>query len=66
MVGSESFLNRPDRGFMNYWFESGGQPTVLLKYLQGHGLQSPDSYGKSITYSLRRLNASRQYDEIDL
>lgn len=61
-----SFLNRPDRGFMNYWFESGGQPTVLLKYLQGHGLQSPDSYGKSITYSLRRLNASRQYDEIDL
>lgn len=29
-----SFLNRPDRGFQNYWFESGGQSTVLLKYLR--------------------------------
>ena len=59
------FLSRPDRGFQNYWFESGGQPTVLLRYLKNHALQSPIAYKQSIIYSLSGLRASRQYDEID-
>lgn len=59
------FLSRPDRGFQNYWFESGGQPTVLLRYLKNHALQSPIAYKQSIIYSLSGLRASTQYDEID-
>ena len=36
-----SFLKRPDRGFQNYWFSSGGKPWVLGKYFSHHTLPKP-------------------------
>lgn len=61
-----NFFNRPDRGFQNYWYTSGGQPTVLMKYLTDHALQSPTVYNESVLSSISDLGASRQYDEISV
>ena len=61
-----NFFNRPDRGFQNYWYSSGGQPTVLLKYLVNHALSQPISYSENKEVRLSALNAARQYDEIGL
>lgn len=60
-----NFLNNPKLGFQDYWFESGGQPTVLLRYLKRHSLQSPTAYGQPIRYSITGLKAPRQYSEIE-
>ena len=40
-----SFFAEPERGFKNYWFESGGRPYALLEYLKSHALRHPDEYG---------------------
>ena len=61
-----NFLNRPKKGFQNYWYTSGGQPTVLMKYLSKHALSQPISYSENKVVRLSDLNASRQYDEIRL
>lgn len=61
-----NFFNRPDRGFQNYWYTSGGQPTVLMKYLSHHVLSQPINYDDNKTVRLSDLNASRQYEEISL
>ena len=59
-----NFFNYPQLGFENYWYTSGGQPTVLMKYLSSHALKSPTVYNEDIIVSLSDLGASRQYDEI--
>ena len=61
-----NFLNRPDRGFLNYWYASAGQPTVLTKYLASHALKSPALYDKEFLISKSELEAARQYDEISI
>lgn len=61
-----NFLNRPKRGFQNYWYTSGGQPTVLMKYLSKHALSQPENYSESKFVRLSDLNTSRQYEEISL
>lgn len=61
-----NFLNRPKRGFQNYWYSSGGQPTVLMNYLSQHALAQPMNYSEIKMIRLSDLNASRQYDEISL
>lgn len=38
------FSSSPERGFKDYWFESGGKPSVLVKYLQSHSLRNPEAY----------------------
>lgn len=60
-----NFLHRPDRGFINYWFASGGHPMVLLKYLKGHELEAPESFAEPKVIRLFDLDASRQYEKID-
>ena len=59
-----NFFAKPAEGFQNYWYTSGGQPTVLMKYLNTHALKSPAVYNEDILVSLSELGASRQYDEI--
>ena len=59
-----NFFNRPDSGFQNYWYTSGGQPTVLMKYLVNHALSQPINYSEVKEVRLSALNAARQYDEI--
>lgn len=61
-----NFLNRPDRGFQNYWYSSGGQPSVLMKYLSNHALSQPITYAEVRELRLSELNAARQYDDIGL
>ncbi len=61
-----NFLNRPERGFQNYWYQSAGQPSVLLKYLSHHPLSEPMSYSQEKEVRLTELQAARQYDDIGL
>lgn len=61
-----NFLNRPDRGFQNYWYSSGGQPSVLMKYLFNHALSQPITYAEVRELRRSELNAARQYDDIGL
>ena len=61
-----NFFNRPDRGFQNYWYSSGGQPAVLMKYLVNHALARPISYGEHKELRLSELGSARQYEEIGL
>ena len=56
-----NFLAAPERGVQNYWYQSGGQPTVLLKYLQSHKLENPAAYNRPIGVGLDDIEASRQY-----
>ena len=41
-----SFFKAPEQGFFNYWYASGGHPTVLMKHLDGHGLEEPASFAE--------------------
>ncbi len=34
------FFSDPGSGLIDYWFESGGKPSVLVKYLQPHSLRN--------------------------
>ena len=61
-----NFLNRPKRGFQNYWYGTGGQASVLLNYLKGHALSSPDAFNKPMSITMDELQAARSYKEIAL
>lgn len=41
-----NFLSSPRNGFVDYWFESGGKPSVLVEYLKSHALRHPEEYGR--------------------
>ena len=53
------FLNFPSNGFDNYWYESGGQPGVLLEYLKSHSTLKPEDYEseKQVQLDDRALSA---------
>lgn len=53
-----SFFAEPERGFKNYWFESGGRPYALLEYLKSHALRHPEEYGKLKSIALTELTSS--------
>lgn len=59
-----NFLTSPHLGFANYWFRSGGQPAVLMRYLDGHELADPASYGADLLVPLSALDASAGYDDL--
>ena len=39
-----NFFSSPEIGFVNYWFESGGQPRVLLENIKSHSIKEPAEY----------------------
>ena len=53
-----SFFAEPERGFKNYWFESGGRPYALLEYLKSHALRHPEEYGNLKSIALSELTSS--------
>ena len=61
-----NFLTKPAEGFQNYWYTSGGQPAVLLKYLTQHPLSQPITYSEQREIRLSELGAAGQYDEMGL
>ena len=56
-----NFLKKPKEGFNNYWYESGGQTEVLLKYIQKHALKKPEDYGKDQLVEYDELKASMEF-----
>ena len=60
-----NFFSRPHRGFENYWYQSGGQPTVLMSYLTHHALVQPSRYSETVLLRKSQLASSLQYNEID-
>ena len=61
-----NFLKHPEMGFRNYWYTSGGQPTVLMKFLANNALSDPKAYAESMEVRLSDLDAARQYGEMSL
>lgn len=62
---SLNFLDMPEKGFKNYWYESAGAPTVLLKYLKSHTLKDPREYGLDQIVPLDILNSSKVLSKLD-
>lgn len=60
------FFSEPDYGFQNYWYESGGQPTMVMNYFSGHELPHPSSYYATKEIDVDTLKNSSQYDELPL
>ena len=58
------FFDNPGAGFANYWYESGGQPTVLMEHLRKHDMVSPECYGQPHAISLAVLSASQDFETI--
>ena len=58
------FFSSPERGLKDYWFESGGKPSVLAKYLQSHTLQDPMYYGKEKALALNILSGSSDVENL--
>ncbi len=52
------------RGLKDYWFESGGKPSVLAKYLQSHTLRDPMYYGKEKALALNILSGSSDVENL--
>ena len=55
-----NFLKYPQLGFKNYWYESGGQPTVLKKYLDAHGLLDPQAFNQPSAVDLDVLKSPNE------
>ena len=53
-----NFLSNPQLGFKNYWFESGGKPSILLQYMKSHSLRKPDFYAAQKSIQLAELSGS--------
>lgn len=58
------FFSSPDCGFKDYWFESGGRLSVLLKHLQSNSLRNPEEYGKDKTLPLHILISSTELNAL--
>lgn len=58
------FFSSPDRGFKDYWVESGGRLSVLLKHFQSSSLRSPEEYGKVKTLPLNILKNSTELNAL--
>lgn len=63
MVSTKVFSS-PNRGFKDYWFASGGHPSVLLKSLQSSPLRNPEEYRKDKTLSLGILSSSTELNAL--
>lgn len=48
----------------DYWFESGGRPAALVRYLKSHSLRSPEEYGKEKSISLDVLSGSSDVETL--
>ncbi len=58
------FFNEPESGLLDYWFESGGKPSVLVEYLKSHALRHPEEYGREKTISLSSLSGSSDVETL--
>lgn len=61
-----NFLAKPVEGFQNYWYTSGEQNNLLMKFLRSYALSEPIGYSENKIVRLSDLNAFRQCDDINL
>ena len=64
-----SFLIYPKRGFKDYWFQTGGQPSVLKELFRSESWKDPKNFAavKSITFSkLGSPDIGENLSEVDL
>ena len=59
-----NFFAQPDRGFKDYWFESGGRTAVLMEYLKSHTIKEPEEYARDKTISLSALTGSSDVETL--
>ncbi len=59
-----NFLTKPKEGFVNYWFESAGQSTGLMKYLLTQELRDPKQYAQEQIIPLYELRQSSEIDHV--
>lgn len=60
-----NFLKFPSEGFWNYWYGTGGTPSVLLNYLQKNGMQDPEEYGQDLSVSVNELDSSEDLGSLN-
>lgn len=60
------FFKSPERGFQNYWYQSGGQPSVLMQYLKKQSLADPREYDQRQTVTVQQLRTSVEYDKMPI
>ena len=58
------FFSEPEVGLLDYWFESGGRPSVLLEYVKSHSIRDPKEYGREKTISLASLSGSSDVESL--
>lgn len=58
-----NFFTTPERGYENYWIESGGVITLLLQYIKTHSLKNPADYQKEkiIPKSVLKASADQKH-----
>lgn len=61
-----NYFQYPELGFENYWYESGGKPSVLMKYLANHALASPQSFDAVQQVNIIDLKSANRYDDVSL
>lgn len=55
------FLTSPMMRFKNYWYTSGGRPSVLMKYLTKQSLQKPALFAQLEEIRVQDLDAANDY-----
>jgi len=60
-----NFFSYPELGFVNYWFESGGQPKVLLEYIKSRSIKEPAEYEREKKVQISALSGASNLDIIN-
>ena len=61
-----SFLKRPDRGFQNHLFVSGGNPWILGRYFPHHDFPKPIVFGEKKVVRLSELRTTCAQEDVSL
>ena len=59
------FFASPRNGLINYWYESGGQPRVLLEYIKSHEVRSPSEFLATKEVPIESLSAFSNLADVD-
>jgi len=60
-----NFFSYPENGFVNYWFERGGQPRVLLEYIKSQSIKEPSEYEREKKVQIYALSGASISDIIN-
>lgn len=59
------FLRSPEMGFINYWYDSGAEPTFLMNALSAKSLEAPEAYLRPRYADLSELVLPADYETIN-